>query len=486
MSSRVHSWTLVAVLASLACGCVAQQHRPLAGTMGSTSQRSADEQLVRARLLEHKGNLQAATKAYQSILKSEPEYAAAHHRLGVLAARNGRHEEAQRHFEQALDAGASSSELLADMGYNYFLQGRLADAEDTLHEAVAKNPANRRARNNLGIVLGLEGRVEESLAQFQQAVGNAKGRENLASIQSAGRHSARVPNMDWGPMDESPAPTTVEGQSMMAQARHNRHEDSLPLPNAPANRGRTLDDAHDRDANERVHLTAEKSGRQPAQESNLDEQLAQVVFAAPPVSAFSQLPQETTDREFSSGPPRHSSDRRRAESAPELGTDVIENEALRPGPGQAQLPETVRETPPMIVARAEDDAPSPPADEAMAEWEPVTAPAREPRRVTNRQRADDATVAAPVRIVSKRRGPVQTEKTHAEFDGDLPPTQVEAAAPSGNVRATQADMPSGEVMRASHVDVDERADEVAELPVRTLPKRGGLILPKPKTRKRSE
>lgn len=291
MSFPLKKWAAAALLASFAAGCVSPTssapHLGQTASQRTGAVRSVDDQLVQGRLQEHEGKFESAAKTYKAILKTEPTYAAAHHRLGVLAARDGRYEDAERHFIKALDCGGSSSDLLADLGYNYFLQGRLSDAEQSLREAVAKNPQNRRANNNLGVVYGHQGKFEASLAQFQRAVGGAKARQNLARIRA-----------EVGPIDAA-APET---QSLMADDRsasphERRHQQD---ESAPRHSDARIDDELIRDSIELAGhpvLPEDDHGwNEPAVEPIAIHPTARLtrpaaaIFPAPKGSAFSTLP----------------------------------------------------------------------------------------------------------------------------------------------------------------------------------------------------
>jgi len=154
----------------------------------SRTNADAQEEFVQqasiARLSERHGQGAFAAQVYQGILRKDPTNQLACHRLGVIAARQGRFDEAGRYFSQAQSRGAVSSELLADMGYALYLQQRLEEAETTLRNALTRDPRNKAARNNLGLVLAEQGRYDESLREFQEVVDEAGAYANLAFVYS--------------------------------------------------------------------------------------------------------------------------------------------------------------------------------------------------------------------------------------------------------------------------------------------------------------
>ncbi|NJL24013.1 MAG: tetratricopeptide repeat protein, partial [Calothrix sp. SM1_5_4] len=60
-----------------------------------------------------------------------------------------------------------------------YLQDRLPEAEKCLGEALAVDPRHKPAWNNLGLVLGAQGRFPESLEAFQRVGSEAEAYANL-------------------------------------------------------------------------------------------------------------------------------------------------------------------------------------------------------------------------------------------------------------------------------------------------------------------
>ncbi|HSY27363.1 MAG TPA: tetratricopeptide repeat protein, partial [Burkholderiaceae bacterium] len=68
--------------------------------------------------------------------------------------------------EHNLDA---SSEYKAK-GDTYLDQGNLAQAAECYRQAIASNPGNAAAHNNLGLILTDQRQYDEAIAQFRQAI----------------------------------------------------------------------------------------------------------------------------------------------------------------------------------------------------------------------------------------------------------------------------------------------------------------------------
>jgi Flp pilus assembly protein TadD len=83
---------------------------------------------------------------------------------GAVLDQLGRHEEARRYYATALKISPDESSVLSNLGLSYALSKNLPMAEETLRKAVAQPSADPRARQNLALVVGLEGRFDEAEA----------------------------------------------------------------------------------------------------------------------------------------------------------------------------------------------------------------------------------------------------------------------------------------------------------------------------------
>jgi len=81
---------------------------------------------------------------------------------GAVLDQMGRHQEAQRHYLTALKIVPNEPSVLSNLGLSYALSKDLKDAESTLRLAVAQKSADPRVRQNLALVVGLEGRFAEA------------------------------------------------------------------------------------------------------------------------------------------------------------------------------------------------------------------------------------------------------------------------------------------------------------------------------------
>jgi Flp pilus assembly protein TadD len=74
----------------------------------------------------------------------------------------GRHDEARRYYASALKIVPDEPSVLSNLGLSYMLSRDLPKAEETLRRAYASTKADARVRQNLGLVVGLQGRFAEA------------------------------------------------------------------------------------------------------------------------------------------------------------------------------------------------------------------------------------------------------------------------------------------------------------------------------------
>ena len=74
----------------------------------------------------------------------------------------GRHDEARRYYESALKIVPGEPTVLSNLGLSYMLSKNLPKAEEALRQAYASGKADARVRQNLALVVGLQGRFAEA------------------------------------------------------------------------------------------------------------------------------------------------------------------------------------------------------------------------------------------------------------------------------------------------------------------------------------
>jgi Flp pilus assembly protein TadD len=74
----------------------------------------------------------------------------------------GKHDEARRYYDSALKIAPEEPSVLSNLGLSYVLSRDLPKAEEILRRAYAGGKADARVRQNLGLVVGLQGRFAEA------------------------------------------------------------------------------------------------------------------------------------------------------------------------------------------------------------------------------------------------------------------------------------------------------------------------------------
>jgi Flp pilus assembly protein TadD len=74
----------------------------------------------------------------------------------------GRHDEARRYYASALKIAPEEPSVLSNLGISFVLSKDLPKAEEVLRRAYANTKADARVRQNLGLVVGLQGRFAEA------------------------------------------------------------------------------------------------------------------------------------------------------------------------------------------------------------------------------------------------------------------------------------------------------------------------------------
>src|SRR3979411_1518796 len=74
----------------------------------------------------------------------------------------GRYDEARQYYASALKIAPDEPSVLSNLGLSYVLSKDLPKAEETLRRANSRADADPRVRQNLALVVGLEGRLAEA------------------------------------------------------------------------------------------------------------------------------------------------------------------------------------------------------------------------------------------------------------------------------------------------------------------------------------
>jgi len=140
-------------------------------TIQSYYDRVSGEHDLWQRALDHhqSGHLEQAAQAYREFLRLRPNHPEALYLLGVVAYQTENYSAAVEFFHQALAAGADEPSCHNILGLAFAGMDKAGEAETSFARAIAirKTPD---FCNNLGNLLSRQGRVEEAIAAYEEAL----------------------------------------------------------------------------------------------------------------------------------------------------------------------------------------------------------------------------------------------------------------------------------------------------------------------------
>ena len=106
----------------------------------------------------------------------------------------GRHDDARRYYASALKIVPGEPSVLSNLGLSYMLSKDLPKAEEVLRQADANPKADARVRQNLGLVVGLQGRFAEAEEIVKADLPREEAAANVAYLKEMlrGRETPRA------------------------------------------------------------------------------------------------------------------------------------------------------------------------------------------------------------------------------------------------------------------------------------------------------
>ena len=136
--------------------------------------------------LESQGKFDEAVSHFRQALRIEPDYACGHSTLGATLAKQGKLEEAAAHLTEALRLEPYVANTHRNLGSVLIWQGKLDEAVAHLTEALRLEPDFADAHSNLGVAFVKQGKYDEALAHFTEALriepGHADAHTNLGKL----------------------------------------------------------------------------------------------------------------------------------------------------------------------------------------------------------------------------------------------------------------------------------------------------------------
>lgn len=103
---------------------------------------------------------------------------------GAILDQMGEHAGARQLYQQALIISPGRASLEANLGLSYAMTNELGKAETHLLRAVSLPGANSQVRQNLALVLGLQGRFDDARAIYRQTLPPDQVEANMAYIRA--------------------------------------------------------------------------------------------------------------------------------------------------------------------------------------------------------------------------------------------------------------------------------------------------------------
>jgi Flp pilus assembly protein TadD len=151
---------------------------------------------------------------------------------GTVADQLGDHAKAQDYYLAALKIKPNQPNVLSNLGLSYALAKQLPLAEQTLQLAAAQPSADIRVRQNLALVLALEGKFDQAQTVSQHDLQPLQAAENVATIRQM-----IAQNNTWNDiraLDHKPAQKLAARKNKSEKvATHDQAKPTVPVP-APA------------------------------------------------------------------------------------------------------------------------------------------------------------------------------------------------------------------------------------------------------------
>jgi Flp pilus assembly protein TadD len=145
---------------------------------------SRDREVLAAygKALADAGQLQQAQSALeQADSPDDPNWSVVSTR-GSIADQLGDHTAAQAYYETALKLAPGEPSVLSNLGLSYALSRDLPHAEGVLREASASPRADQRERQNLALVLALQGKFNEAETVSMRDLPPQQAKDNVTAI----------------------------------------------------------------------------------------------------------------------------------------------------------------------------------------------------------------------------------------------------------------------------------------------------------------
>jgi Flp pilus assembly protein TadD len=103
---------------------------------------------------------------------------------GAVLDQLGRADEARQKYRMALQTQPNEPSIMSNLGMSYVLSGDLKTAETYMRDAAKQPAADSRVRQNLALVIGLQGRFSEAEQIARQELSQSQADANVTYLRS--------------------------------------------------------------------------------------------------------------------------------------------------------------------------------------------------------------------------------------------------------------------------------------------------------------
>lgn len=138
--------------------------------------------LAAAELALSQNNLPEATRQYNNVLAKDPDNVKALFNLGTLYVYQRQFDQAIAAWDRYVRVTDNNSIAWSNLGRAHELAGHWKEAEVNYLRAIERDPQNKSARVNYGILLAKRDRIDEATKQLSTVLVPAEVQYNLASV----------------------------------------------------------------------------------------------------------------------------------------------------------------------------------------------------------------------------------------------------------------------------------------------------------------
>lgn len=133
---------------------------------------------------------------------------------GTVLAKEGRYRDAIPYYERALSLAQNQPSVLNNLALAYTMNGEAEKAEGLLRQAAGSEASNSKVRQNLALVLGLQGKYDESKRVASQDLPSDSAASNAEYMRKLVRLDPKTDGAIIQPAVEVAAPASVPSKAV--------------------------------------------------------------------------------------------------------------------------------------------------------------------------------------------------------------------------------------------------------------------------------